>query len=83
MLVLPKHFVIHPGVYKCVKCGNDLFHGKSKYSHSTPWPAFSETIREDSVRKEVETVPQESSRAKAMKVSRLSQFVKRGRYRFY
>ena len=54
-----------------MKCGNDLFHGKSKYSHSTPWPAFSETIREDSVRKEIETVPQESSRAKAMKVSRL------------
>ena len=62
----------YPGIYKCVKCGNDLFHGKSKYTHHTPWPAFSETVREDSVRKEVETVPQESSQAKAMKVSRLN-----------
>jgi peptide-methionine (R)-S-oxide reductase len=53
-----------------VKCGNGLFHGKSKYAHHTPWPAFNETIREDSVRKEIETVPQESSQAKAMKVSR-------------
>ena len=60
------HFEV--GIYKCVKCGNDLFHGKSKYAHHTPWPAFSETVREDSVRKEIETVPQESSQAMAMKV---------------
>ena len=66
------YVIYRPGIYKCVKCGNDLFHGKSKYDHHTPWPAFSETIREDSVRKEIETVPQESSQAKAMKVSRLS-----------
>ena len=57
------------GIYKCVKCGNDLFHGKSKYAHHTPWPAFSETVREDSVRKEIETIPQQSSKAMAMKVS--------------
>ncbi|XP_046850852.1 methionine-R-sulfoxide reductase B1-A-like isoform X2 [Xenia sp. Carnegie-2017] len=56
------------GVYKCAKCGNDLFTAKSKYSHHTPWPAFTKTIREDSVRKEIETEPQESSNAKAMKV---------------
>uniref|UniRef100_A0A3P8SSJ4 Methionine sulfoxide reductase B1 n=1 Tax=Amphiprion percula TaxID=161767 RepID=A0A3P8SSJ4_AMPPE len=31
-----------------------LFSSKSKFEHSSPWPAFSETIHEDSVSKQPE-----------------------------
>merc|ERR1712002_804045 len=43
------------GVYKCVKCGYELFSSKAKYKHSTPWPAFTETVHEDSVSKKLES----------------------------
>ena len=49
------------GEYVCVKCDHPLFSAKSKYTHDSPWPAFTETLREDSVKKEVETEKQESS----------------------
>ena len=55
-----------------MKCGNELFHAKSKYAHHTPWPAFTETIYENSVKKEVETEEQQSSKAPALKVRRIS-----------
>ncbi|KAL6477015.1 hypothetical protein MHYP_G00155140 [Metynnis hypsauchen] len=42
------------GLYVCSKCGYELFSSKSKYEHSSPWPAFTETIHEDSVSKEEE-----------------------------
>lgn len=57
------------GIYKCSKCSNELFHAKSKFAHTTPWPAFAQTIHENSVTKELETEPQESSSATAYKVS--------------
>lgn len=40
-----------PGVYVCTKCGYELFSSRSKYAHSSPWPAFTETIHADSVAK--------------------------------
>lgn len=40
-----------PGVYVCAKCGYELFSSCSKYAHSSPWPAFTETIHADSVAK--------------------------------
>lgn len=43
------------GKYVCVKCGHDLFSSNSKYEHSSPWPAFSETLRPDSLYKKPET----------------------------
>ena len=52
----------------CAKCGHELFNSKTKFSHNSPWPAFTETVRPDSVVKEVETEPQESSDAEALKV---------------
>lgn len=57
------------GIYICPKCGHKLFSAKAKYKHNTPWPAFTETIRADSVSKADETEPQTSSKAKALKVS--------------
>ncbi|KAJ1096066.1 hypothetical protein NDU88_001212 [Pleurodeles waltl] len=41
------HF--RPGIYACAKCGYELFSSRSKFEHSSPWPAFTETIHEDSV----------------------------------
>lgn len=43
------HF--HPGIYVCSECGHELFSSLSKFEHSSPWPAFSETIHKDSVSK--------------------------------
>lgn len=40
-----------PGIYVCTKCGYELFSSRSKYAHSSPWPAFTETIHADSVTK--------------------------------
>lgn len=38
----------------CSECGHELFCSTSKFEHSSPWPAFSKTIHEDSVSKEPE-----------------------------
>uniref|UniRef100_A0A3Q1H052 Methionine sulfoxide reductase B1 n=1 Tax=Acanthochromis polyacanthus TaxID=80966 RepID=A0A3Q1H052_9TELE len=46
------HF--QPGIYVCSECEHELFSSKSKFEHSSPWPAFSETIHEDSVSKHPE-----------------------------
>ncbi|KAL0983939.1 hypothetical protein UPYG_G00134990 [Umbra pygmaea] len=51
--VFKDHFV--PGLYACSKCNNPLFSSRSKFSHSSPWPAFTETISEDSVTKRLES----------------------------
>uniref|UniRef100_A0A2K5P7E5 Methionine-R-sulfoxide reductase B1 n=1 Tax=Cercocebus atys TaxID=9531 RepID=A0A2K5P7E5_CERAT len=50
--VFQNHF--EPGVYVCAKCGYELFSSRSKYAHSSPWPAFTETIHADSVAKRPE-----------------------------
>lgn len=52
------------GVYVCAKCGYELFSSRSKYAHSSPWPAFTETIYADSVAKRPE-----KNRPEALKVS--------------
>uniref|UniRef100_A0A8D2Q7K9 Methionine sulfoxide reductase B1 n=1 Tax=Varanus komodoensis TaxID=61221 RepID=A0A8D2Q7K9_VARKO len=41
-------------IYTCSKCSYELFSSKSKFSHSTPWPAFTEPIHEDSISKYLE-----------------------------
>lgn len=51
------------GIYVCSNCGNELFHSQTKYEHSSPWPAFTHLIREDSVSRVKES-------ATAIKVSR-------------
>uniref|UniRef100_H3ATQ1 Methionine sulfoxide reductase B1 n=2 Tax=Latimeria chalumnae TaxID=7897 RepID=H3ATQ1_LATCH len=50
--VYADHF--EPGIYVCSKCGYELFSSRSKYQHSSPWPAFTETIHKDSVLKKAE-----------------------------
>ena len=60
--------LIFAGIYVCPKCGHELFSAKAKYKHNTPWPAFTETVHDDSVSKQNETEPQQSSKAKALKV---------------
>ncbi|KAF5901865.1 methionine-R-sulfoxide reductase B1, partial [Clarias magur] len=47
--VFKNHF--ETGTYVCSKCGYELFSSKVKYQHSSPWPAFTETIHKDSVSK--------------------------------
>ncbi|KAI4822014.1 hypothetical protein KUCAC02_007582 [Chaenocephalus aceratus] len=37
-----------------LNAGHKLFSSMSKFEHSTPWPAFSQTIHEDSVTKHPE-----------------------------
>ncbi|OQV12011.1 putative Methionine-R-sulfoxide reductase B1 [Hypsibius exemplaris] len=59
------HF--QPGIYTCSKCGFELFGSHSKYQHSSPWPAFTETVHADSLSKVPETIPQ--SKPNALKVS--------------
>lgn len=44
------------GIYVCSQCSHPLFSSRSKFPHSSPWPAFTETIREDSVTKMMETL---------------------------
>ncbi|KAK7940321.1 hypothetical protein WMY93_003647 [Mugilogobius chulae] len=46
------HF--QPGIYVCSDCGHELFSSCSKFQHSSPWPAFSQTIHPDSVSKHPE-----------------------------
>lgn len=41
------------GIYVCSECGHEFFSSASKFER-TPWPAFSETIHEDSVSKHSE-----------------------------
>ena len=38
-----------PGVYRCVCCGNDLFHSDKKFDSGTGWPSFAEPIAADQV----------------------------------
>lgn len=44
-----------PGMYVCSKCNYELFSSASKFEHSSPWPAFTETIHSDSVVKKPES----------------------------
>ncbi|CAL8305749.1 unnamed protein product [Merluccius merluccius] len=43
-----------PGLYVCAKCDHQLFSSRSKFEHSSPWPAFTDTVHEDSVAKHKE-----------------------------
>ena len=39
------------GIYVCAKCDHPLFSSVSKYEHQTPWPAFTNPLRNDSLSK--------------------------------
>jgi len=38
-----------PGIYRCVCCGNPLFHSKHKYASGTGWPSYTQPIEESRV----------------------------------
>ncbi|KAL1469582.1 hypothetical protein MRX96_009413 [Rhipicephalus microplus] len=42
------------GTYVCSQCGYELFSSRTKFSHHSPWPSFTDTIHEDSVIKKPE-----------------------------
>ena len=55
IISLVTFFFINLGIYVCAKCGNELFESTRKFDHPSAWPAFSKTIKSDSVSKEQET----------------------------
>ena len=62
-------FLLHGlGTYVCEKCDHPLFSSVAKYEHQTPWPAFTNPLRSDSLSKKPETDPQDSSECYALKV---------------
>ncbi|NIP25351.1 MAG: peptide-methionine (R)-S-oxide reductase MsrB, partial [Phycisphaerae bacterium] len=42
-------------VYKCVACGQDLFHSDTKYDSGTGWPSFYEPVAKENVGTETDT----------------------------
>lgn len=43
-----------PGKYACVCCGNELFNSEIKYDSRSGWPSFTEPLRENAVKYEVD-----------------------------
>jgi peptide-methionine (R)-S-oxide reductase len=33
-----------PGIFRCVRCGTDLFHSSAKFNSGTGWPSYHEPI---------------------------------------
>jgi peptide-methionine (R)-S-oxide reductase len=40
----PFNEVHGPGVFRCVRCGTDLFHSKTKFESGTGWPSYYEPV---------------------------------------
>ena len=35
-----------PGIFRCVRCGTDLFHSSTKFESGTGWPSYYEPVSE-------------------------------------
>ena len=51
----------------CATCDNELFNSRQKFEHSSPWPAFTEPIRPDSISKTSD--PEMNASRNALKVN--------------
>ena len=40
------------GIFRCVCCGNELFHSQKKFDSGTGWPSFWEPVGEENVKTE-------------------------------
>jgi len=36
--------VHEPGIFQCIRCGTDLFHGSTKFESGTGWPSYYQPI---------------------------------------
>ena len=43
------------GIYRCIRCGNELFASETKYDSRTGWPSFLAPISELSIEKSTDT----------------------------
>lgn len=43
--------ILDLGIYCCSKCNAELFRSTTKYEHSSPWPAFNDTVTKDCLSK--------------------------------
>jgi peptide-methionine (R)-S-oxide reductase len=43
-----------PGIFKCVRCGTDLFRSSTKFDSGTGWPSFSEPVSPLNVREKTD-----------------------------
>jgi len=41
-----------PGIYRCVRCGNDLFKTLTKFDSGTGWPSYNEPVSDLNIREE-------------------------------
>lgn len=37
------------GVYRCIRCGNDLFVSETKFESKTGWPSFTKPVSEENI----------------------------------
>jgi len=44
-----------PGVYRCVCCGEELFHSGEKFDSGTGWPSFTQPAAPENVETNVDT----------------------------
>ncbi|MDR9415205.1 MAG: peptide-methionine (R)-S-oxide reductase MsrB [Gracilimonas sp.] len=44
-----------PGLYECVCCGTTLFDATTKFESSSGWPSFTQPVKENAVKYEMDT----------------------------
>ncbi len=47
--------LFEPGIYACTCCGTRLFDSREKFESGTGWPSFTQPIRENAIKYEMDT----------------------------